>query len=183
MQVIKRITDSDMLGGEPQFMDRVSRYASRGILIDNQMHVAMMYMSESDLYKLPGGGIENSEQPEAAFLREIKEETGYGAEITHALGIIEEHKNRNGFMQLSYCYIAKAHHLSSAPTLTENELRLGMSAAWMTLDQALEAMNDSLLKCHRYSAKFMVLRDRTILEHAINLLTGQGFANETYLNQ
>ncbi|NOV02577.1 NUDIX hydrolase [Paenibacillus planticolens] len=180
MQLIKRITDSDMLGGEPQFMIQVSRYASRGILVDSLMNVAMMYMSESDLYKLPGGGIENSEHPEAAFIREIKEETGYGAEITHELGIIEEHKNRNGFMQLSYCYIAKAHHLSSAPTLTENELRLGMSSVWMTLGQALEAMNDSLHKCHRYSAKFMLLRDKTILEHAINLFAGQGNAYETY---
>lgn len=43
-------------------------------------------------------------------------------------------------MQLSYCYIAKAHHHSSAPTLTENELRLGMSVAWMTLNEALDVM-------------------------------------------
>lgn len=58
MQLIKRITDSDVLGSVPEFMDTISRYGSRGVLIDNMLNVAMMYMSKTNLYKLPGGGVD-----------------------------------------------------------------------------------------------------------------------------
>jgi 8-oxo-dGTP diphosphatase len=54
MQLIKRITNSDMLGGAPEFMENISRIRSRGVLVDNMLNVAMIYMSKTNLYKLPG---------------------------------------------------------------------------------------------------------------------------------
>jgi ADP-ribose pyrophosphatase YjhB (NUDIX family) len=170
MQLIKRITDSDILGGFPEYMDTISRYGSRGLLVDNILNVAMMYMSLPNLYKLPGGGMEEGEDTKAAFLREIKEETGYDAEIIHELGYIEEHKKRNDFMQFSYCFIAKAHNSVGNVMLSESEMQLGMEVKWMTLDKALEVMNESVLNCDDYSTKFMILRDKTILEQAVNIL-------------
>lgn len=172
MQLIKRITDSDILGGIPEFMDTISRYGSRGVLVDNMLNVAMMYMSKSNLYKLPGGGVNDGENMEDAFLREIKEETGYEAEIIHELGYIEEHKKRNDFMQFSYCYIAKAQKRQNT-MLSESEIQLGMVVKWMTQDRALEVMNYSVLNCEDYSTKFMILRDKTILEKTVNILTGK----------
>lgn len=94
MQLIRRITDSDFIGGALEFMDTASRYASRGVLVDDKLHVAMMYMSKINLYKLPGGGIDQGEEIRDAFLREIKEETGYEAEIIYELGYVEEHKKK-----------------------------------------------------------------------------------------
>lgn len=163
MELIKIITDSDIVGGEPELLDSVSRYSARGIVVDEQGNVAMMYMSKLKLYKLPGGGIEDGEQAQDAFLREIMEETGYEAEIFHELGYIEEHKKRNDFMQYSYCYAAKANHSPRSAMLSENEQQLGMTVTWMTLDKALEVMNDSL-HSNDYSTGFMILRDTTILE-------------------
>lgn len=61
MQLIKRITDSDILGGTPEFIDCVSRYGSRGVVVDHRNNVAMMYMSKTNLYKLPGGGVDEGE--------------------------------------------------------------------------------------------------------------------------
>jgi 8-oxo-dGTP diphosphatase len=127
MQRIRRITDRDIVGGAPIMMDAISRYASRGVLVDHRLNVAMMYMSERNLYKLPGGGVEEGERAEDAFVREIREETGYEADIIHELGYIEEHKNRNHYMQLSYCYIARARHRAGNPMLSDSEMRLGMS--------------------------------------------------------
>ncbi|TXK70655.1 NUDIX hydrolase [Paenibacillus sp. N3.4] len=173
MELIKRITDSDILDSVPEFMDTISRYGSRGVLVDNMLNIAMMYMSKTNLYKLPGGGVDEGENTEDAFLREIKEETGYEAEIIHELGYIEEHKKRNNYMQFSYCYIAKAHNSVSNTMLTESEMQLGMVVKWMTLDKALEVMNYSVLNCADYSTKFMIFRDKTILEKAVKILTGK----------
>ncbi|WP_235540628.1 NUDIX hydrolase [Paenibacillus sp. Root52] len=74
MQLIRRITDSDFIGGAPEFMDTTNCYASRGVLVDDMLKVDMMYMSKINLYKLPGGGIDEGEEIRDAFLREIKEE-------------------------------------------------------------------------------------------------------------
>jgi ADP-ribose pyrophosphatase YjhB (NUDIX family) len=171
MKLIKRITDSDILGGTPELLDVISRYGSRGVLVDGMLNVAMMYMSKINLHKLPGGGINGGENIRDAFLREVKEETGYNAEIIHEMGYIEEHKKRNNFLQCSYCFIAKAYNSSSNTMLTESELELGMEVRWMTLDKALEVMNYSLLICDDYSTNFMILRDKTLLEESVNLIS------------
>lgn len=166
MKLIRRITDSDIFGGTPELIESVSRYASRGVLIDEEMNAAMMYMSEINLYKLPGGGIEEKETKDQSFLRE----TGYEAEVFHELGYIEEHKKKNDFMQLSYCWIAYARRRVSAVNLSESEKQCGMMVNWMTLDMAMELMNESLINCNDYSTKFMILRDKTILNIAYEIL-------------
>ncbi|QHT62354.1 NUDIX domain-containing protein [Paenibacillus lycopersici] len=165
MQLLNRITDRDILGGAPDLLPAVNRYASRGILLDAQDNVAMMYMARPALYKLPGGGMEANETPETAFLREVREETGYDAEILEQIGYIEEHKKRNQYMQLSYCYIARASQANETE-LTPNEKRLGMSVRWMTMEQALKAMDAGIAACADYSTNFMLLRDKLILEEA-----------------
>ncbi|QZN76227.1 NUDIX hydrolase [Paenibacillus sp. DR312] len=170
MQLIRRITDSDFIGGALEFMDTASRYASRGVLVDDKLHVAMMYMSKINLYKLPGGGIDQGEEIRDAFLRETKEETGYEAEIIYELGYVEEHKNKNNFMQHSYCFVAKAHSRVSNAMLTESEAQLGMIVEWMTFEKALEAMNSSEIICDDYSTQFMIVREKAILEKAVEVL-------------
>ncbi|MGO4109413.1 NUDIX hydrolase [Paenibacillus sp. YAF4_2] len=166
-----RLTDSDILGGAPAYIDTVSRYASRGVLVDHNGQVAMMYMAELDLYKLPGGGIEEGESPEEAFLRETIEETGYEAKVVHELGVVEEHKNRNRFLQYSYCYLAKAQRSTEQTSLTEAEEQLGMSVQWMTIRQAIEVMEkDTNSSADDYGNLFMLMRDRMILKEAAGLL-------------
>lgn len=90
--LLAKITDADIIGGKFGYLDKITRYAARGILIDEKKNVAMMFMSKNGFYKLPGGGIEALETPEIAFIREVKEETGYSSTIIEKLGYIEEHK-------------------------------------------------------------------------------------------
>ncbi|MFC5471555.1 NUDIX hydrolase [Cohnella suwonensis] len=139
--------------------------------MNDELQVAMMEMSNLNLYKLPGGGVEEGEDKKAAFLREVREETGFGAAILHELGYIDEHKFRNQFMQRSYCYIAKVISSQGAVALTEKEIQLGMQMKWMNLDDAIFQMKDSVGRCKDFSAKFMLLRDLTILEFAVRWLT------------
>lgn len=87
--LISKITDCDIIGGKSEYLNEVTRYGARGILLDDNLNIAMMYMSENGYYKLPGGGIEASETPEMAFLREVKEETGYSSVIVKELGYVE----------------------------------------------------------------------------------------------
>ncbi|MGG1639540.1 NUDIX hydrolase [Paenibacillus sp. NRS-1760] len=181
MQLIRRITDSDFIGDASEFMETITRYASRGVLVDDRFYVAMMYMSKINLYKLPGGGIDEGEEIRDAFLREIKEETGYEAEIIYELGYVEEHKNKNNFMQHSYCFVAKAHSRVSNGMLTESEAEIGMIVEWMTFEKALEAMNSSEINCNDYSTKFMIVREKAILEKAVEVLAnlnGRGIFEE-----
>ncbi|MFC4099110.1 NUDIX hydrolase [Paenibacillus xanthanilyticus] len=170
MQWFAKITDLDVVGEASGELSQVSRHASRGVLLDDSMQVALMYMSTVDIYKLPGGGVDEDEDIEAAFIREIREETGYEAEITHVLGIVDEHKQRTGFLQRSYCYMAHALRELGFAALTESEAKLGMKAVWMPIDQALDCLEASLRVCDDYSARFMVMRDKRILEEAKRVL-------------
>ncbi|MFB9279949.1 NUDIX hydrolase [Cohnella cellulosilytica] len=159
-------------------MNEVSRHASRGVLINDDGQVAMMRMAAANLYKLPGGGLEKDEDKEEAFIREIREETGYSAVIIHAIGYIDEHKVKNQFMQRSYCYIAKATSRQGDVALTEDELQLGMLAEWMSLEEATVQLQELLRYCKDYSTKFMLLRDLTILELAAQWLDESGDLND-----
>lgn len=126
----------------------------------------MMEMTTLNLYKLPGGGLEEGEDKAEAFLREIREETGYEAVVIHALGYIDEHKFKNQFMQRSYCYIAKAESQQGNAELSEEEIQLGMQMRWMSIEDAITKVRFPIVNCEDYSTRFMLLRDFTILKHA-----------------
>lgn len=164
--LISKITDADIIGGKAEYLNEVTRYGARGILIDDNLNIAMMFMSKNGYYKLPGGGIEGSETDEIAFLREVKEETGYGSVIVKRLGYIEEHKMQNKFMQISYCFVARKNSDNQTVSFTDNEKALGFSSIWMTYENALGVMTKSFESCKDYSMRFILLRDKIILESA-----------------
>jgi 8-oxo-dGTP diphosphatase len=65
-----------------KYVDRLGAYA---IIVVSNNRLAFVQGQGGRLY-LPGGGIEHGEQPEAALLREIAEETGWSARILGILG-------------------------------------------------------------------------------------------------
>jgi hypothetical protein len=60
--------------------------------------------------------------------------------------------------------------MKSDEQLTDNEQELGLELHWMTIDKALRLMNDAFDKCNDYAMKFMILRDKTILEEGVKKL-------------
>lgn len=174
MELICKITDLD-IGEEVLKMENPRlRLAARGIVIREDGKIAVFNKSNKNEYKLPGGGIEGKENPEIAFKREAMEETGCEVEIIKELGTTEEYKSLNNFKQISYVYVGKVIKDTKQLHVTEKEKDEGAKLLWETPQKALELItecyNNLIASKYEsvYSTKFIVLRDRKILEKYIN---------------
>lgn len=174
MELICKITDLD-IGEELLKMENPRlRLAARGIVIREDGKIAVFNKSNKNEYKLPGGGIEGEENPEIAFKREAMEETGCEVEIIKELGTTEEYKSLNNFKQISYVYVGKVIKDTKQLHVTEKEKDEGAKLLWETPQKALELItecyNNLIASKYEsvYSTKFIVLRDRKILEKYIN---------------
>lgn len=164
------ITDADFFGGEPKVNPDISRYGSRGIVLNDDNMALMILMGANGLYKLPGGGIELGERESDAFVREVLEESGYNCKIIAELGTVEEHKNKSGFSHFSYAYIGRIEGECQKTALTSSEKLLDFSTTFMSLQDAAAVMTKSLDMCKDYKMKFMLLRDKKIIDYALEMI-------------
>lgn len=170
MNLIAKITDEDIGEKMVDMKDNIYRKASRGIVLDENGNIAIFYKKNKNLYKLPGGGLEQNESFEEAFIREVREEVGCEVEIVGNLGYIEEYKTKSNYMQCSYVYIGKIIRKLDHLELTKMEEAEGGERLWMTPKEALEKMKQSyscLLASeytNLYSTKIVAKRDIRILE-------------------
>jgi len=58
-----------------------------GIIFDEQNRVMLVHRTDYDLWNLPGGRLESGEAPWEGVIREIKEETGFEAEVIKIAGV------------------------------------------------------------------------------------------------
>lgn len=170
-----KIADGD-IGEESVEMEKSKlRLGARGIVIREDGKIAVFNKSNKNEYKLPGGGIEGDENPEEAFKREVLEETGCEVEIIDNLGITEEYKSKNKFKQISYVFVGKVIRDFKHLGLTKKEKEEGARLLWETPEKALELITNCFDKLKEskyesvYSTKFIVLRDRKILERYIEI--------------
>lgn len=170
MSLICKLTDQDI--GEEYFEleNPELRLSSRGIVVREDGKIAVFYKTNKNEYKLPGGGIENKENPEEAFKREVLEETGCIVEIIEKLGITEEYKYQTNFKQISNVFIGKVIEDTVQLNITQKEKDEGARLLWETPQKALKLITncyDKLIESKYesvYQTKFIVLRDRKILE-------------------
>lgn len=124
--------------------DYTTREAARGIVYDDAGAVALLFVARDGYYKLPGGGIDPGESPEIAFARELKEEIGCTAEITHELGTLLEQRYYWNMTQLSYCYVARQTGEKGKPDFTESERERGFEVVWANdIDEAIRLLESS----------------------------------------
>ena len=171
MDCIKIITDKDLGLKEIPFDNPKIRKGARGIVINSDGKIALLNKVNKNEYKLPGGGFENDEDSESAFMREIMEETGCEVEIIKALGTIKEHKSHRNFKQTSYIFVSKVINDTHQLHLTDKEKDEGAKLLWVDEKEALKLIVDCYEKLvpskyeDVYFTKFIVVRDKEILQY------------------
>ena len=174
MELMCKIIDEDIEVSVKMNNPRL-RLGARGIVVREDGKIAVFNKSNKNEYKLPGGGLEGEEKPEEAFKREVLEETGCKIEIVKELGITEEYKTLDNFKQISYVFVGKVLEDTKQLNVTEKEKDEGAKLTWETPEKALKLITESYDKLIAskyesvYHTKFIVLRDRKILEKYIEM--------------
>jgi len=175
MKLIYKVTDADIGEKCVESQNPRVRLGARGIVIREDGKIAVFNKVNKNEYKLPGGGIEENENPEIAFEREVLEETGCEVEIIENMGTIEEHKTLDNFKQISYVFVGKVLKDTNQLHVTKKEKDEGAKLIWETPENALKLITncfDNLIASKYesvYHTKFIVYRDRKILEKYIEL--------------
>ncbi len=171
MNLLFKLTDKDF-GIEPQEMNNFKlRMAARGIVIREDGKIAIQNKANKNEFKLVGGGMEENEDPIIAFKREVLEEAGCEVEVIKQLGITEEYKSLQNLKQISHIFIANVINDTHKLDLTEKEKSEGAKLLWVNPKEALQLITDCYDKLlpsdydDVYDTRFVVLRDRKILEY------------------
>ena len=142
-----------------------SRDAARAIIFDENMSVALLHVSAEKYYKLPGGGVEDSEDFIIALRRECLEETGCDIDIITEIGQIVEYRKIFDLRQSSYCYLAKIKGKKGVVDFTKEELQKGFELLWLPYKEALKVLSDNIATSFE-GKNYIVPRDIIFLTEA-----------------
>lgn len=149
-----------------------SRPSARAIIRGKAGKLALVYSKKMKYYKFPGGGIEGSEETEAALVREVKEETGlvvkrdtireYGSVLRMQRSDKQEHtvfEQRNDYYTCEVEDIVQSQSLDEYEKEAEFVLRFVSIQEAINVNKACRGLNDFDL--------VMIERDTRILEHLL----------------
>ncbi len=119
------------------------RKVARAVVFDSENKIAVIYSKKYNFHALPGGGIEDGESSEQAVIRECKEEIGCDVSIEKEIGYVFEYSKIKKMKYESFCYIARVVGEKGKPSLTEEEIDIGISTKWVFFDDAIELIKVS----------------------------------------
>lgn len=166
--ILLEIKDIDF---DPAYiMSDVSQYnlrtAARGLVVSGNK-LALLFVSKFNYYKLPGGGIEQGESIEQAFIREVMEEVGCKVNNVKQYGKIIEYRDQFNLKQISYVLTGEVVGEIGSNNLEPSEIDEGFELDWVPIESAIEVISSS--KPTNYEGQFIVKRDLFILNHCLSL--------------
>jgi len=118
------------------------RRAARAIVV-RESKILLLYTERYQDYSLPGGGLDDGEEPRVGMARELAEETGaQDIRNIQPFGIYEEFRPwyRDDFdivHMTSYCYTCEIDETLAEPSYESYELANGMKPVWIDIREAI----------------------------------------------
>ena len=144
------------------------RPSVRAVLM-RENRLLMLKSAADGHFEFPGGGIETGESPEAALIREVREETGFTVlrKSIREYGLvrrIEAGKREPVFVQENAYYFCAAEENAGPQSLSDYERAEGLLPVWVDPSDALRANRDLMAKVGEAGH---LLRDCGVLERLI----------------
>lgn len=152
----------ELQDGQKDFDKYRIRRAARGVLLwDNK--IALLNVTKYHYHKLPGGGIEEGESKEDAFIREVLEEVGAKCEIKDYAGVTIEYREKEKILQISYVFLAEVIGNPGKVKFEQSENDEGFKLEWISIENIQEVLGQD--KPSNYEgSKFICKRDRAIID-------------------
>lgn len=160
-KMLCELTDETVLGSVG-YSRKPPQRKVRAILVRPDGKLALMHEAASGLYALPGGGLEDGEDAQAALVRELFEETGCSCDVVAPLGIVAENRFHADLTRISYFFVVHTSSMEATPHFTEDELWLGTTQLWCDLDEATALIRGEC--CDTPQKKFLQARDLAALD-------------------
>ena len=165
MKILQEIRPSDV-GIDNEIQDEYkTRKTARAVVFNDEQKIAILFNERDNYHKLPGGEIEENEDPTLGVLREILEETGANIEIIKEIGSIAEYKDRMGILQISHCYTAKVLGEIGKPAFNKKEIDSGYKLKWLKPEEAIMLLKND--KPKTYEGNFVIYRDAIFIKKSL----------------
>lgn len=168
MELLQTLNPENAL--EEEWQQYPVREAVRAVVIDENNQVALLHVTKHQFYKLPGGGVEKTEDYPQALQRECQEEIGCSVEVLGEVGSIIEYRKFCSLKQISFCYFARVLGEKGAPQFMADEIEDGFSPVWVPYEEAVALMTASEA-LDLEGKQYIVPRDTLLLQSARQFIT------------
>ena len=165
MKILQEIHPSDVGIDNEKRENYKTRKTARAVVFRDDKKIAILFISRDNYHKLPGGEIEENEDPKRGVLREVLEETGANIEVMKEIGSIAEYKDRMGILQISHCFTAKTIGKAGKPQFNKKEADSGYKLKWLKPKEAIKLMESD--KPNSYEGNFVIYRDAIFIKKSL----------------
>ena len=142
LELLKELTEEDVGLKPGDTSEYRLRKEARAIVLNHKGRLVLMYSSRDKSYEVPGGGLEEGENPEEALKREMLEGIGYNIEIDRGVGFNIQYRNTSKLIKMVYCFLAHTIGKPNKPKLDKYEVAAGLEMVWVeSFRDALKLMN------------------------------------------